>query len=67
MRLIGLAVVLSLVLVPLAAEGQETPKIHRIGVLSVPPAYLAAFDEAFANLATSAVGTSSSRLARWGD
>ncbi len=33
MRLIGLAVILSLILVPLAAEGQEAGKISRIGLL----------------------------------
>src|SRR5712691_5386197 len=33
MRLIGLAVVLSLVLAPLSAEAQQTGKVYRIGVL----------------------------------
>jgi len=39
MRLIGLAVVLAvgLILAPLAAEGQQTGKVWRIGVLSVSP------------------------------
>jgi hypothetical protein len=35
MRLIGLAVVLSLVLAPLAAEVHETAKVPRIGYLVV--------------------------------
>jgi putative ABC transport system substrate-binding protein len=35
---------------PLAAEGQAPPKIHRIGLLSVPPAYLAAFEESLRQL-----------------
>ncbi len=36
MRLIGLAVILSLglILAPLAAEGQSAGKVYRIGVLS---------------------------------
>ncbi len=35
---------------PLAAEAQGPPKIHRIGLLSVPPAYLAAFEESLRQL-----------------
>jgi putative ABC transport system substrate-binding protein len=35
---------------PLAAEAQAPPKIHRIGLLSVPPAYLAAFEESLRQL-----------------
>jgi hypothetical protein len=34
MRLIGLAVALSLTLVPLAAEAQQTGKVYRIGYVS---------------------------------
>ena len=36
MRLIGLAVILSvsLILAPLVAEGQQTERVRRIGVLS---------------------------------
>ena len=34
MRLIGLAVILSLILAPLAAEAQQTGKVYRIGFLS---------------------------------
>jgi putative ABC transport system substrate-binding protein len=39
MRWIGLVVVLAvcLTLVPLAAEAQQTPKVHRIGYLLLPP------------------------------
>ena len=39
MRLIGLAVVLvaSLTLAPLAAEGQQTGKVYRVGFLRVGP------------------------------
>jgi putative ABC transport system substrate-binding protein len=50
MRLIAVGLTLSLALVPLAAEGQETLKVHRIGVLSVPPAYFAAFEESLRQL-----------------
>ncbi len=39
MRLIGLAVTLGLILAPLAAEAQQTAKIHRVGLLltGTPP------------------------------
>jgi putative tryptophan/tyrosine transport system substrate-binding protein len=44
MRLIGLAVVLTLsvILAPLAGEGQQTSRVSRIGFLSTdpPPAYV---------------------------
>jgi hypothetical protein len=40
----------SLLAAPLAAEGQEPPKVHRVGVLSVPPAYFAAFEEGLRQL-----------------
>jgi ABC-type uncharacterized transport system substrate-binding protein len=50
MRLVGLVLALGLTLAPLAAEGEETPKVHRIGVLSVPPAYFAAFEESLRQL-----------------
>jgi putative ABC transport system substrate-binding protein len=39
-----------LLVAPLTAEGQAPPKIHRIGLLSVPPAYLAAFEESLSQL-----------------
>ena len=35
---------------PLVAEAQAPPKIHRIGLLSVPPAYLPAFEESLRQL-----------------
>ncbi|SRR5712692_8697423 len=35
---------------PRAAEAQAPPKIHRVGLLSVPPAYLAAFEESLRQL-----------------
>ena len=36
---------------PLAADGQQAPpKIHRIGLLSVPPPYVAAFEESLGQL-----------------
>ncbi len=38
MRLIGLAVVLSFVIAPLAAEAQQAGKVARIGVLAAPSA-----------------------------
>jgi len=34
MRLIGLAFILSLILAPLAAEGQQAEKVWRVGYLS---------------------------------
>jgi putative ABC transport system substrate-binding protein len=40
----------SLLAAPLAAEGQEPPRVHRVGVLSVPPAYFAAFEEGLRQL-----------------
>jgi len=55
MRLIRLAVILSLILAPLAAEAQPAGKIHRIGFLATPSAEVikgrvAAFQQALREL-----------------
>ena len=51
MRRIGLAVVLTFLLAPLAAEAQEAAKVHKIGLLSPPPGpYVVAFEESLRHL-----------------
>jgi len=41
---------LALLAAPRAIEAEEPRKVHRIGVLSVPPAYLSAFEESLRRL-----------------